>query len=110
MKFIPNTVTQKFARQILVLQHNSPRLLFGVGVAGVITSTVLACKSTLKLSATFEEIEHEVASVKQDLSKSEHYKSDLTYVYVKGVVSIGRLYAPSLLLARHHLLRLPAHT
>lgn len=97
MKIIPNAVTRQVARQILVTQKHSPRILFVAGIAGVVTSTVLACRATLKLHEIAEEIEDEITDVKINLEGTESYHKDLAYVYAKGAYRIGRLYAPAVI-------------
>jgi hypothetical protein len=108
MKFIPNSVTRTLGRQILKTKMNSPHIFFGAGIVGVIGSTVLACRSTLKLEETLDEIQHDVENAKE-MSKvkavSNHgqayteqdYYRDLGYVYGKSVVKLGRLYGPAII-------------
>ena len=38
-----------------VVQKHSPEILAGVGVVGVVASTVMACKATMKLNDILEE-------------------------------------------------------
>jgi hypothetical protein len=99
MKFIPNVVTAKVARQVLTVQKHSPQILFVAGIAGAITSTVIACKSTLKLEAVIDDIEYDVKDVKthRDEYSTDYYK-DLTYIYAKGAYRVGKLYAPAVIL------------
>lgn len=96
MKFIPSVVTSKVARQILVAQKHSPRILFAAGIAGGITSTVLACRATLKLTPVLDDLEYAVNDVKKyrDEHSTDYYK-DLTYVYARGAYNVTRLYAPA---------------
>jgi hypothetical protein len=49
MKLIPIAVTRTVSRQLLMTQKNAPTLLFGAGVVGMVGSTVLACRATLKM-------------------------------------------------------------
>lgn len=97
MKFVPNAVTVKMARQVLIAKKHSPRILFVVGVAGAVSSTVLACRATLKLEKALDDIGAEVADVKKDLAQTDGYGKDLAFVYVKGAANIGQLYAPALI-------------
>lgn len=113
MKFIPATITRNAGRSILTLQKNSPRLFFVAGVAGVITSTVLACKATLKLSDDLDEIKNEVDAVKELKDKATNgnypdheYYRDLSYVYMKSGIRIARLYAPSVVIGTTSLVAL----
>ena len=101
MKLIPNAVTTRCARQILVGRQHSPALLFGAGVAGVIGSTVLACRATLKIEEVLTKTQNDIAIAKtlehDDYSEKDR-KQDLTIIYVQSAVKITKLYAPSILL------------
>lgn len=92
---VPNIVTRNVGRQILVLKKNSPHILFAVGVAGVVGSTIMACRATLKLEEVLDETKAEVEKVKvaENLTKSEHDRLILLK-YGRGAVKIGRLYGP----------------
>ena len=94
MKLIPTAVAAKAARQVLVVQKHSPQILFAAGIAGAVTSTVMACKSTLKLEEVLDDAEAEISDVKmnRDQNTREYYQ-DLSYVYAKGAYRVGRLYA-----------------
>ena len=88
-------------RGSLVLKRFAPEILTGVGVVGVVVSTVFACKATLSLSAIVEEAKEDIESVK-DLreEKPERYseeasRKDLAVVYTKSAVAIFKLYAPA---------------
>ena len=108
MKFIPNSVVRLACRQILTFKRNSPHIFFGLGIAGTVTSTVLACRATLKLSEALDEAQNDINSVKQ-LKKSyeqnkgssypiEKYNNDLIYVHLKAGLNIGKLYGPSIII------------
>lgn len=102
MKFVPNVVTRNIARNVLVAKKNSPHVFFGVGLAGVIAGTVLACRATLKLEKTVDEIKEDLDAIPElndnvddDYGVDQHYK-DVGYVYVKAAVKMGQLYGPSI--------------
>jgi hypothetical protein len=89
------------SRSGLVLKRFAPEILTGVGVVGVVVSTVFACKATLSLSTIVEEAKEDIESVK-DLreEKPERYseeasRKDLAVVYTKSAVAIFKLYAPA---------------
>ena len=46
---IKNFITANAGKSLLVGRKYSPEILTGVGVAGVVTAAVLACRATLKL-------------------------------------------------------------
>jgi rRNA maturation protein Nop10 len=96
MRFIPNAVTRQVARKILLTQKHSPQILFVAGVVGTVTSTVMACRATLKLEAVVEEIQEDLHDVRDSRLPSEHYHKDLAYIYAKGALEVSRLYGPAL--------------
>lgn len=98
MKLIPNAVSRTFGRQILILQKNSPKLLFTVGVVGVVAGTVMACKATLKLDNILDAAEEEIEAIKTDMKDKSSYHKDLAYVYAKNGAEVARLYAPAVLI------------
>lgn len=108
MKLIPYSVTRSIGRTVLKTKKNSPHIFFVGGIAGVVGSTVLACRATLKLDKNLDEIRNEIHSVKEvakqaesdetsDYTEHEYYR-DLGHIYLKSVVRLGRLYGPSILL------------
>lgn len=93
---LPASITQPFFRSILILQKHAPTILFGVGVAGVTTSTVLACKATLNLPEALDEMRAELDMVINDTNNVDN--KDVAYVYAKHVAKIGKMYAPSVVI------------
>lgn len=101
MKLIPNAVTTKYARQVLLGRKNSPTILFGMGVAGMVGSTLLACRATLKLEEVLNTANYNLSianSLEHDDYSEMDRKKDISIIYVQSAVKIGTLYAPSLLL------------
>ena len=110
MKLIPDAISRKVAQTGLAASANSPKILFVGGVVGMVGSTVLACRATLKLEATLDDIEREKAQqleIKETVDAPDYageltysdkeLKRDLTRVSVKGIGKIARLYAPSVI-------------
>lgn len=103
------TIRRRVSRKKLTLKKQSPHIFFGLGIAGSVTSTVLACRATLRLSETLETIENDVSNIKEfratylqmtpedqeNYSKRELDK-DTAYVYAKATYKLGRLYAPAI--------------
>lgn len=90
------------------LKKHSPEILMGLGIAGTVTSTVLACKATLKIDdvlvepkETIKKIHNAVALVEagEELDYSiEDSKKDLTITYVQTGLKIAKLYAPAVIM------------
>ena len=104
MKFVPDIVTQKLGRQVLLLQKSSPKILFVAGIAGVVTSTVLACRATLKLEGKLDDFRTDVSGLgeaeqnigKNGYTQKTHTKS-VVYTYAKNSADILKLYAPAII-------------
>ena len=100
---IPNQLTRLIGRQILVARKHSPHILFGAGVVGVVTSTVLACRATLKLEKTLDSVAEEISHSKAVLV---HHDSNVTEIqqrpvavsYIAGGYRVAKLYAPAVLI------------
>jgi hypothetical protein len=71
--------------------------MFVAGIAGAITSTVLACKATLQLEKVLDEVDYDVALIKNKTGDEDNnYKKELVYVYAKGAYNVTRLYTPAI--------------
>jgi hypothetical protein len=99
MRYIPNSVTQKIGRQILLGRKHSPTILFAGGVVGAVTSTVLACRATLKLDEVLKETRNHIEDVRtlnHDNYNEQDRRQDLTVLYVRGTVKVVKLYSPAI--------------
>jgi hypothetical protein len=100
MKLVSEAIGRKIARNALVMQKNSPGVLFGVGVVGMVGSTVLACRATLKMDAILDE-----KAAKLDTAKSLQHpeysekdrQRDITLIQVHTGAKIIKLYAPAII-------------
>lgn len=98
--------TRSFHKFGFKMKKHSPEILAIAGVAGMITSAVMACKATTKLSGVLEEQKEQVNQIHDYVEKvgfSEKYKEedskkDLTIVHVQTGVKLAKLYAPSVVL------------
>lgn len=103
---ILNNANRALNKVTFKIKKHSPEILIVAGIAGTVTSAVMACKSTLKLNdildgskKTIDKI-HEVSEdpeLKDKYSK-EDAKKDLTIVYTQTGVKIAKLYAPAVIL------------
>jgi uncharacterized protein DUF6353 len=104
MNLVPTAIARGVARSGLIAQKNSPTILFGVGVVGMIGSTVLACRATLKLDETIAETKRDLMRVKSSERKrnggvysDNERRRDTAVVYSNGFGKVVRLYGPSIL-------------
>ena len=101
MQWMPMAVSKALGRQALVLERNSPAILFGTGIVGMVGSTVLACRATLKLEEVLDEGKENVKKAKtlehEDYSEKDREK-DLAIIHVQTSMKIVKLYAPAIVL------------
>ena len=105
---IINNLNRTFGKTKLKLKKYSPEILVVSGIVGAITSTVMACKSTTKISSVLEEPKKELDRIHECMEdeefKNEHDyteedgKKDLAIVYTQTGVKLAKLYAPSVIL------------
>lgn len=102
MKLIPASVATKFGRPLLHLQKSSPQLMFVGGVVAGVSSTVLACRATLKVSDVLsgaEELKDKAEALHDEGNNPDYddktYAKDLTVIKVKTILTLTKLYAPA---------------
>lgn len=102
-RFIPKSVSKAVGRQTLKLQKHSPKILLGVGIIGFGATVVTASMATLKVSDILEE-HMEANEAAKDLFEQEEeydekvYNKDRFYILSKTILSLGKLYGPSIAL------------
>ena len=86
------------------VKKHSPEILVVVGVAGVVTSTVMACKATTKAGDILEEHKNQMNAIDQvvkmdrDDYTEEDHKKDTTIVYTQTAIKFAKLYSPSIMI------------
>lgn len=112
---VKSLALNSLGRTGLVLQKNSPEIMLGVGVVGIVVGTVLACKATLKVEKVIQETKETLDKIKlvketsEELTKGDNYElaepvytaqdaqRDTAIVYVRTGVELARLYMPAIL-------------
>lgn len=101
---LPNAVTSRVAHQTLVLQKHSPQLFFYGGLVLMGATVVSASKATLALGDVLDEIKTDRDDVELAAERHPEKYSDREitklnyYVTAKGLVSVAKLYLPSVAL------------
>lgn len=101
MKYIPASVSQTVFRTALILKKQAPNIMFGAGLTGVVTSTVLACRATLKLADELPEMKEEVQKAKSiaDANPGDQEKQRKVFMtYGTNTGRVAELYAPALVI------------
>lgn len=86
------------------IKKASPEILVVAGIAGVVTSTVMACKATTKageiLDAHNDDMDkiHQASEMENVDYTTEDAKKDTVIVYTQTAVKFIKLYGPSVLL------------
>ena len=108
MKLTKN-VGKAFSKTKLQIQKHSPEILIIGGAVGVVTSAVMACRATTKLSKVMDEHKatvkqiHSVANNPEALPENKTYtkddaKKDMAITYTQTSLKVIKLYAPSVIL------------
>lgn len=106
---IMNNLTRSLNKVGFQLKKHSPEILVVAGVAGVVTSAVMACKATTKLSGIIEKAKndidaiHDFAEHPENVPEGETYteedsKKDLAIVYAQTGIQLIKLYGPAVAL------------
>lgn len=100
MKLVPEVIGRTIARNTLLVQKGSPGVLLGAGIVGMVGSTVLACRATLKMDTVLEETQEklEMAKTLEHPQYSERDRSrDISLIYFQTGVKVVKLYGPAVL-------------
>jgi len=99
MKLVPEAISRTAARGALQLSKTSPQVLFGIGVAGMVGSTVLACRATLKMSDVLEKAQGNLETAREldhpDYSERDRSR-DVSLIYFQTGVQVFKLYLPAI--------------
>lgn len=92
-------VSKPIFRAGLHVQKKAPTIAFGAGIIGTVTSTVLACRATLKLSDELPIMHKRLQSARFD-KENRLYGSErvVARAYVTNVATVTKLYAPSVVI------------
>ena len=107
-----NNVKRKFHRVGFKIQKHSPEILMVAGVAGVITSAVMACKATTKVSTIIDKTKIDIDDIHNKIDNpnlvdennlpavytQEEANKDLAIVYAQTGLELVKLYGPSVAL------------
>lgn len=91
MSLVPAVVSRSVARTGLKAKSASPHIFFGAGIVSMVTSTVLACRATLKLEEKLTDIQFDF----DEARRSENSGKALSKAYLRAGGKLGRLYGPS---------------
>lgn len=96
-----NKFSRTFSKVGFGVQKHSPQILMGIGVVGVVASTVMACRATLKVNDILEDSKETIEKIhkvsadesKKDVYSEEDSKKDLLIVYSRTGVKLFKLYS-----------------
>lgn len=106
---IPEKMTRTIGKMKFGVKKHSPEILVVAGVAGIVASTIMACKATTKLSEIMEPAKKDIATIKdvtahpEKLPEGKTYtkkdsQKDLTILYAHTGLQLVKMYAPSVIL------------
>lgn len=93
-------VPESMARSALLAQQSSPGLLLGAGVVGMVASTALACRATLKMDKLIGETKEKL-DIARTLEHAEYTEKDrsrdISLIYFQSGVKTLKLYGPAII-------------
>lgn len=106
---IVNKVSRSLHKVGFKLKKHSPEILVVAGVAGIVTSTVMACKATTKVNDIVDEAKETIDKIHDSVNKGLHTSDgeeyteevankDLIIVYVQTGWKFVKLYGPAVAL------------
>ncbi len=105
---IMNKMRGAFSNINFKMRKHSPEILMVAGVAGVVVSTVMACKATLKVDAVMDETKEKMDKIhkaEEDgaTESGEDYfiedaKKDTAIVYAQTGLKLAKIYAPAVVI------------
>lgn len=104
---IIDSTTKAFHKVVFKVKKHSPEILLVTGITGVVTSAVMACKATTKVSEILDDAKETIDIIHEGVETGEiqgvEYteevgKKDLAIVYIQTGVKLAKLYGPSILL------------
>ena len=104
-KQLMSKMTRSFSKAGFMLKKHSPEILVVGGIVGGVTSAVMACKATTKLSGILEESKEQIDTIHdfvEDHGFTEEYteqdsKKDLALVYAQTGIKVAKLYGPAVM-------------
>ena len=106
-KSIINSLSRTFHKVGFKVKKHSPEILIVAGVAGTITSAVMACRATTKLSDILDNAKEDIDKIHEGIETgeimgvsypAEDGKKDLSITYIQTGLKVAKLYAPSVAL------------
>ena len=87
---------------VRVLEHNAPKILVAVGIGCGIGGAVAACKATMKLPETMQEINDAVTAAKdlpeEEVEQKKTKDKEVVKSYISGGAKLVKLYGPAICL------------
>ena len=103
---IMNSMSRSLHNVGFKIKKHSPEILVVTGVIGIVTSTVMACKATMKVNDIVEETKETIDTIHDSVGKGLHTSDgeeytqevankDLAIVYTQTAVKFVKLYGPA---------------
>ena len=103
---IMNKMSRNLHKFGFKFKKHSPEILAVAGIVGIVTSGIMACKASTKLSGVIEETKEQLDQVHDYVEKNgfsdkyteEDSKKDTAIIYTQTAVKLVKLYGPAVIL------------
>jgi hypothetical protein len=113
LELAKTAISKTLGRTGLVMQKHSPEILIGMGIAGFVTTTFLACKATIRAQSVMDTHKKNIAMIKEYKSEKDagvvfendpepytdkEYKQELFVTRIQTGARLTKLYGPAVVL------------
>lgn len=101
LNIVKDAITRNATTALMKLKKASPEILIGVGIAGMVTTVVLACRETKKAETVLEEHKKAMETIEAATEFPEEYsdedkRKDIFITYVQTGVKLAKVYWPAI--------------
>lgn len=103
-KIATHAINGSMKRIAFRVSKHAPEILLTAGIGGVVTSTVLACRATIKAKDVVEQAKNDLNDISvaetagEEVYSVEDKEQDLKTVYIRSAFELTKLYAPSVII------------
>jgi hypothetical protein len=102
LDLLKNGFMKQAGKGVQTLKKYGPEILLGLGIIGGVSSTIMACRSTLEIDGILAEKQKKIDRIKNAKEELEDdypdYDKDMMVAYVQSAVDVIKLYGPSVTL------------
>lgn len=93
---VQTKIVRTINRGALLVKKNSPEILLGLGLFGVVASAIMASKATLKAPAIIDAAKENLKTIEESNAEAEEKQQAIGLTYVYAGLDLVKIYGPSI--------------